>query len=225
MHHQSQLDLYRQEFFSKFSVEIQEHGFSLSALRHTSVSLKHDINYHAALFPEGLKQIAYFYESNSLKQALSCPALEKQIGTTKKIYEALISKIIDHGFHKNTILAIHKYYLLHGYIFSKTGWDFANQTWNIVGDTSTDYNYYTKRSLLFGVYSSATLHYLYDHSINHNKTREFIRASLDKIVSIGKASKTCKIENLPIIRFYKSYIIYGIIKLFLLTAVMLMSAM
>ena len=77
---------------------------------------------------------------------------------------------------------------------AKMVWRMADCVWNIVGDTSTDYNYYTKRSLLSAVYCTSVGYYLQDKSPNHNNTRLFIDKRLKNVLSIHKFK--AKIMNL-----------------------------
>lgn len=66
--------------------------------------------------------------------------------------------------------------------------------WHYAGrDQSTDFNYYTKRGLLFMVYNSAFLYWLADNSLNCIDTKDFIMRRLDNTVQIG--SKIGKLMN------------------------------
>jgi ubiquinone biosynthesis protein COQ9 len=46
--------------------------------------------------------------------------------------------------------------------------------WRAAGDTSVDYNYYTKRSLLAGIYAATLLVFMNDESDNHAETSAFL---------------------------------------------------
>ncbi len=47
---------------------------------------------------------------------------------------------------------------------STAGWRSADLMWRLAGDTATDYNHYTKRLILSGVYGSTLLVWLDDQS-------------------------------------------------------------
>ncbi len=49
-----------------------------------------------------------------------------------------------------------------------------DKIWKLAGDTSTDFNYYTKRALLSGVYGSTVLFWLQDYSDDHMETWQFL---------------------------------------------------
>ena len=59
--------------------------------------------------------------------------------------------------------------------------------WKAAGDTSTDYNFYTKRLLLSGVYSSTLSVWLDDTSADLADTEAFLRRRIDNVMQIEKA--------------------------------------
>lgn len=63
-------------------------------------------------------------------------------------------------------------------------WHTADTIWSALGDTSRDYNWYTKRATLSGVYSSALLYWLGDDSHDMEATRDFIRRRVDNVMQI-----------------------------------------
>lgn len=64
-------------------------------------------------------------------------------------------------------------------------WRTCDAIWYAAGDTATDYNYYSKRSLLAGVYSSTLLYWLSDRSENHAATWDFLERRLTNVLKIG----------------------------------------
>ncbi len=57
--------------------------------------------------------------------------------------------------------------------------------WHAAGDTSTDYNFYTKRLLLAGVTSATLLFWLYDESEGCAETWAFLDRRLGEVIKIG----------------------------------------
>ncbi len=57
--------------------------------------------------------------------------------------------------------------------------------WHAAGDTSTDYNFYTKRMLLAGVYSATLLFWLNDESEGCSETWAFLDPRLAELVRVG----------------------------------------
>lgn len=67
---------------------------------------------------------------------------------------------------------------------SKLVWNTAHVIWEGLGDTSTDYNYYTKRATLSGVYASTVLFWLGDDSVDHQATWDFLDRRIDNVMQI-----------------------------------------
>ena len=62
----------------------------------------------------------------------------------------------------------------------------VNSIWYNAGDTSTDFNFYSKRVLLAGIYSSAILYWLSDGSANCYETKDYIKRCIDQVMLIPK---------------------------------------
>ncbi len=71
--------------------------------------------------------------------------------------------------------------------------------WRAAGDTSTDYNYYSKRLLLAGVYSSTVLFWLNDRSEDQAETWNFLDRRIENALRLGGtfANFTGKLLDLP----------------------------
>jgi ubiquinone biosynthesis protein COQ9 len=70
---------------------------------------------------------------------------------------------------------------------AKLGWRAADVMWRAAGDTATDYNHYTKRALLSGVYGSTVTFLFADDSEGHAETRAFLRRRIDNVMHFEKA--------------------------------------
>ena len=62
----------------------------------------------------------------------------------------------------------------------------VNEIWYYAGDTSTDYNFYTKRGLLAWVYSTTFLYWLRDHSEDFERTWAFLDRRVEEVLSLPK---------------------------------------
>src|SRR3990170_2835425 len=69
---------------------------------------------------------------------------------------------------------------------ARIGWRTADLMWRIAGDTSTDYNHYTKRILLGGVYASTLLVWLDDNGEGWSETGAFLDRRIDDVMKIEK---------------------------------------
>jgi ubiquinone biosynthesis protein COQ9 len=68
----------------------------------------------------------------------------------------------------------------------KAGWRTADVMWRIAGDTSTDFNHYTKRMTLGAVYASTLLVWLDDQSEGWTDTAGFLDRRIDDVMKIEK---------------------------------------
>jgi ubiquinone biosynthesis protein COQ9 len=68
----------------------------------------------------------------------------------------------------------------------RIGWRTADRMWRIAGDTSTDFNHYTKRMMLGGVYASTLLVWLDDDSEGWSETAGFLDRRIDDVMRIEK---------------------------------------
>ena len=68
----------------------------------------------------------------------------------------------------------------------KTGWHTADLMWRMAGDTSTDFNHYTKRMTLGAVYASTLLAWLDDQSEGWTDTAAFLDRRIDNVMQFEK---------------------------------------
>jgi ubiquinone biosynthesis protein COQ9 len=71
--------------------------------------------------------------------------------------------------------------------------------WRTAGDRSTDFNYYTKRALLAGVYTTTLAYWLQDESEDFAETWAFLGRRVDDVMKIQKARGRLDsyVEKLP----------------------------
>jgi len=65
--------------------------------------------------------------------------------------------------------------------------ELMDEIWYYSGDTSTDFNWYTKRAILAGVYTSTELYMLNDKSEGFNETWQFLDRRIENIMDFSKA--------------------------------------
>ena len=64
--------------------------------------------------------------------------------------------------------------------------------WHAIGDTSTDFNFYTKRAILAGVYSSTLLRWFNDDSEDEAATEEFLGRRIENVMQFEKLKAELK---------------------------------
>ncbi len=69
---------------------------------------------------------------------------------------------------------------------ARLAWRSADRIWRLAGDTATDYNHYSKRAILIGVYGSTSLVFLDDESEGMADTRAFLDRRIGNVMQIEK---------------------------------------
>jgi len=69
---------------------------------------------------------------------------------------------------------------------AKIGWRSADAMWRLAGDTATDFNHYTKRMTLGGVYASTLLAWLDEESAGFADTAAFLDRRIDNVMRFEK---------------------------------------
>ncbi len=68
----------------------------------------------------------------------------------------------------------------------RLGWASADAMWRLAGDTATDYNHYTKRAILAGVYTATLAVFADDDSHGKAATHAFLDRRIDGIMRFEK---------------------------------------
>lgn len=91
-------------------------------------------------------------------------------------------------------------------------WETADLIWRLCGDTATDYNYYTKRAILSGVYSSTVLYWLGDQDPEARATWDFLDRRIDNVMQFEKVKAQVKDNPLAKAMFALPNTLLGMIR-------------
>ncbi len=69
----------------------------------------------------------------------------------------------------------------------RLGWDSADAMWRLAGDTATDYNHYSKRAILGGIYAATLAVYADDTSEGHADALAFLDRRIEGVMRFEKA--------------------------------------
>jgi ubiquinone biosynthesis protein COQ9 len=70
---------------------------------------------------------------------------------------------------------------------ARLAWHSADAMWRLAGDTATDYNHYTKRAILAGIYAATLAVFLDDESGDKAETRAFLDRRIEGVMKFEKA--------------------------------------
>jgi len=74
----------------------------------------------------------------------------------------------------------------YGFLAARLAWKTSDAIWRGLGDKSTDFNFYSKRGILTGVWTSTFARWLADDSKDEAPTRDFLDARIDNVMQIEK---------------------------------------
>lgn len=123
-------------------------------------------------------------QNNSLVEKNYNSFNNSRLKTRDKIKTIMELKFDSNAYLKDALPEMLKFLLRPGNIFMSIKMLHKNSDfiWNLAGDKSNDFNYYSKRGLLSMVYLATLIYWLNDKSNKGIGTKNFISKSVDGIV-------------------------------------------
>ena len=122
--------------------------------------------------------------------------------TKKKISELKVREKIRKAVELRIKLASDKEAVRRGVVFfalpiyafegSRLIWDTSDLIWELIGDNSEDYNWYSKRAILSAVYASTVLYWLGDNSEGSEETWHFLDRRIEDVMKFETAKVQLK---------------------------------
>ena len=81
---------------------------------------------------------------------------------------------------------------MHAALGAKLVYRTVDAMWRAAGDTATDFNFYTKRGILAGVYGSTAMRWFNDTSEDEAPTEEFLAARIENVMQFEKFKAKAK---------------------------------
>lgn len=189
----------RLEFLKYSKIFISEKGLNKNSLENISKRYGLNINEIELLFPEGnIDLIKFTFEQLNKELEEYCKKIDLiRLPVHKRIKKVLLSKISLMNKNKLFYRSIFLNLLIPKKNFSLSNqlYNSVDQIWFIAGDSSTDFNFYTKRLILSGIYSRVILFFF------NNNNQEELENILDE--SLKRVSKIPEIKSkLKIFRDY-----------------------
>ncbi len=141
-------------------------GWSESALVQGAIDAGYPENMAWRAFPNGMTEVVDHFADWSDRRMLA--ALEKQdldaMKVRARIHACVKTRIQINAPYKDAIRRLLSYLALPGHapLAARLAWRSCSAMWYASGDRSADWNHYTKRGLLVGVYSSTLLYWMGD---------------------------------------------------------------
>ena len=143
-----------------------------------------------ALFPDGGAEMIELHsqlldnemERRLVAEGISEMRVRDRVGYAMKLRLALAAEDREAVRRAVTYLALPGHSALSARILYRT----VDMIWRCAGDKATDWNFYSKRGLLSGVYASAVLFMLQDGSPDCAETAEFVDRRIADVMRLPK---------------------------------------
>ena len=189
----------RLEVLKYAKIFISEKGLNKNSLENISKRYGLNINEIEVLFPEGdIDLIKFTLEQLNKELKEYCKKIDLiRLPVHKRIKKVLLSKISLMNKNKLFYRSIFLNLLIPKKNFSLLNqlYNSVDQIWFIAGDSSTDFNFYTKRLILSGIYSRVILFFF------NNNNQEELENILDE--SLKRVSKIPEIKSK--LKIFKEY--------------------
>jgi len=185
----------RLEVLKFAKIFVSEKGLTKNSLENISKRYGIDINETELLFPEGnIDLIKFTLEQLNKELEEYCRKIDLiRLPVHKRIKRVLLSKIS--LMNKNKIFYRSIFFNLlvpkKNFLLSSQLYNSVDQIWFIAGDSSTDFNFYTKRFILSVIYSRIMLYFFNNN--NQEELENILDDSLQKVSKIPEIKSKFKI--------------------------------
>ena len=144
----------------------------------------------ARLFPDGpFSLIEYFSSSidHAMEEKLAALDLPK-LKVRNRIKAAVLTRLALLAPHKEAARRAAALMTLpmHAGLAAKMMYRTVDAMWRAAGDTSTDFNFYSKRGILAGVYGSTLVRWFTDTGEDEKATQDFLDARIENVMQFEK---------------------------------------
>lgn len=160
-------------------------GWNEKLLENAGISVGLEAKAHKIHFPGGVADLFAFYV-DELNRKMAAEAKLDGLKTHEKIKALILLRLEHIKPHRGAIKTLLKAMALNPITTMKATYSAVDSMWRAAGDTSTDFNFYTKRTILAGVYSATVLHFIDDKSDNNENTMKFLD---NRLAEVGKFNK------------------------------------
>ncbi len=165
-------------------------GFTDKVLIGAAKEVGADKDAIARLFPDGPLSLVEAFSSAAdanMEKRLSSMDL-KSMKVRERIGAAVKARIDALRPHKEAARRAAAFLTLppHAALGTKLLYRTVDTMWRAVGDQSTDFNFYTKRGILAGVYSATLLRWFTDQSSDESATTQFLADRIENVMQFER---------------------------------------
>lgn len=157
----------------------------------------------ARLFEEGPISLVEFYSASTDAEMerrlaamdLKAMKIRQRIAAAVKTRLAILKPHKEAARRAAALLSLP----MHAALGAKLVYRTVDAMWRAAGDTATDFNFYTKRGILAGVYGATAMRWFNDTSEDEQPTEDFLAARIENVMQFEKFKSKAKeaLSNFP----------------------------
>jgi ubiquinone biosynthesis protein COQ9 len=157
----------------------------------------------ARLFENGPTSLVEFYSTHTdaemekrlASMDLKAMKIRERIATAVKTRLAILKPHKEAARRAAAFLSLP----MHAALGARLMYHTVDSMWRAAGDTATDFNFYTKRGILAGVYGATAVRWFNDTSEDEKPTEEFLAARIENVMQFEKFKAKAKeaLSNFP----------------------------
>jgi ubiquinone biosynthesis protein COQ9 len=171
-------------------VHAAEDGFSERTLTRAATDSGIGCEMMLHLFPDGPASLVAYYSAQTDAE------MEKRLGARKladmkvreRIATAVLARLAVLKPHKESARRAAAFLMMpaNAALALTLLYRTVDAMWRSAGDTSTDFNFYTKRAILAGVYSTTLMRWFTDKTEDESETHAFLDARIANVMQFEK---------------------------------------
>ncbi|UAJ10251.1 COQ9 family protein [Glacieibacterium megasporae] len=138
------------------------------------------------VFPRGAAQMVDAYTAYANTRMTAALTGIGNMKVRERIAFAVRTRFEQAEGERETVRRAVAIFALHPALSAKSTWRTADAIWHACGDTATDFNHYSKRAILGGVYAATLMYWLGDESDSRADTWGFLDRRIAGIMSFEK---------------------------------------
>ncbi len=168
-------------------------GWNARALEDTANAVNIDVGMANCLFPNGTRDLIFY--ASKLADTDMCQAFKEANTSHLRISEqavfAIMLRFKAYQDHREAVRRAVVFLMLPGNqaLALELTKQTCHQIWNLLNDQSTDWNWYTKRALLAGVFLSSLPVWLNDQTPDLYTTESFVKRRIENVLNVAKKLK------------------------------------
>lgn len=167
-------------------------GWTMATLEKAAISLGLTAFDVKRAFPAGVADAVAHFSARADAQMLASLTSDYDLAKMKireRIATCVIVRLRANNQHREAVRRAIGFYTMPWNVAHGLSALYAtvDAMWRAAGDTATDYNFYTKRALLAGVFTSTVHVWLDDASDDLAETESFLRRRIENVMEIEKA--------------------------------------